>query len=54
MIFQYRKYQRNIKERTKEEKKVEMGTKEFTYGRGYSSDIVTIHDKIEQSQSICL
>ena len=48
MIFQYRKYQRNIKERTKEEKKVEMGTKEFTYGRGYSSDIVTIITKLRK------
>ena len=46
MIFQYRKYQRNIKERMKEEKMVEMGTKEFTYGRGYSSDIVIIITKL--------
>ena len=46
MIFQYRKYQRNIKEKMKEENMEEMGTKEFTYGRGYSSDIVTIITKL--------
>ena len=34
----------------KEEKQVEMGTKEFTNGRGYSSNIVTTYSKIRKSE----
>ena len=36
----------NSNECRQEEKKVEMGTKELTYGRGYSSDIVIIITKL--------
>jgi len=36
-----KRYQRKIKERTKEKKKVEGGTKEFTNGREFFFDIWT-------------
>jgi len=34
-----KRYQRKIRERTKNKKKIEVGTKEFTNGRGFFFDI---------------
>lgn len=42
-------YQRKIKERTKEKKEIEVGTKEFTNGREFFFDIWTEYNKIQKN-----